>query len=451
MKEKQQRRKLLGEEKIPRLIFKMSVPAMIGMTVNALYNLIDTIFIGQGVGALAIGGLSIAFSAQIAMFAIGLMIGTGTASIVSRALGADEPGRAARTAGTAWSSALIIVIVMLTLAQIFLKPLVRLLGATAEIAPYTEEYLRTILFGFPVIAATVIGHAIVRAEGKPQVAMISLLIGASANIALDALFIFGFNMGIRGAATATVIARTFSLIFIIFYFKSGKSVLPLSLKCFIPRLHAIKPIFALGLPAFIRQIGMSVLLMVVNNSLGSYGSPLHISAYGVISRFMLFSMMPMFGLNQGFQPVAGFNWGAGNSVRVRKSLAVTTAASVTYASILYIFVLTVPHLIFRIFTPNQALIDIGSGALRTVFLLLPLIGIQLVGATFFLAIGKALPAFILALSRQIIFLIPLVLILPVFFGVPGIWASFPLADGLSITVTILLLLWQVKKMKAREE
>jgi putative MATE family efflux protein len=420
------------------------------MTVNALYNLVDTIFIGQGVGAMAIGGLSIAFSAQVAMFAFGLMIGTGTASIVSRALGAGDHKSAATTAGTAWMTGLILICVMLALAQVFLTPLVRFLGATEDIAPYTQEYLRIILFGFPVIVSTVIGHSVARAEGKPKIAMISLMIGACLNIVLDALFIFGFNMGISGAATATVIARSFSLLFLIFYFRSKKTVLPLTRRCFIPRFSPMRSIISLGLPAFVRQIGMSILLMVVNNSLGVYATSLYISAYGVISRFMLFGLMPMFGLNQGFQPVAGFNWGAGYLERVRKSLFVAIGASVLYATVLYIVVMAAPGLVFRIFTSNRELIDIGAGALRTVFLALPVIGVQLTGTTYFLAIGKAVPAFILALTRQIIFLIPLVLVLPMFFGVSGIWYSFPLADTLSVVVTASLVVRQVRRMHKME-
>ncbi len=450
MSEREKRQELLGSEKIPKLIIKMSIPAIIGMTVNALYNLVDTIFIGQGVGAMAIGGLSIAFSAQVAMFAIGLMIGTGTASIVSRALGAGDHEHAAAIAGTAWTTGLVLISIMLAIAQLFLPPIVRFLGATDDIAPYTQEYLRVILFGFPVIVSTVIGHSVARAEGKPQIAMVSLLIGASLNIGLDALFIFGFGWGIRGAAAATVIARSFSLLFLILYFKSPKTVLPLTRRCFLPSIKQMRLIVSLGLPAFVRQIGMSVLLMVVNNLLAAYATSLYISAYGIISRFMLFGLMPMFGLNQGFQPVAGFNWGAGHYSRARKSLFIAIGASVAYATVIYVFVLTVPDVIFRIFTSNRELIEIGGSALRIVFLALPVIGVQLTGTTFFLAIGKAVPAFILALTRQIIFLIPLAVILPQFLGVSGIWYSFPLADTLSTVITAVLVIWQIRRMKQSE-
>ncbi len=447
MDEREKRQELLGNEKIPRLIIKMSVPAIVGMTVNALYNLVDTMFIGRGVGAMAIAGLSIAFSAQVAMFAFALLIAVGTASIVSRALGAGDHDLAASTAGTAWVTGLALIAVILTFAQVFLVALVRVLGATEEIAPYTLEYLRIILFGFPVIVTTVIGHSVARAEGKPKVAMISLSIGASLNIALDALFIFGFGMGIKGAAIATVIARSASLLYIISYFRSGKTVLPLTRRSFVPSLRKIRSIFTLGLPPFVRQIGMSLLLMVVNSSLGAYDSPLYISAYGIISRFMLFGLMPLFGLNHGFQPVAGFNWGAENVGRVKESLRTVIIASVGYGIILYIFVLAFPQVVFHAFTSNPELIDIGATALRIVLLALPVIGVQVTGTTFFLAIGKTVPAFLLALTRQIIFLIPLVLILPRFLGIWGIWYSFPIADGVSFIVTAGIVVWQLRRMK----
>ncbi|MFP4382496.1 MAG: MATE family efflux transporter [Spirochaetia bacterium] len=450
MKIESDRRELLTKEKIPRLLGKLALPAIAGMTVNALYNLVDTIFIGQGVGALAIGGLSIALSAQVAMFSFSLLFGVGAASIISRSLGAGDREGAAKTAGTAVVLGFLTVLLLLAVSQIFLIPLIRLLGGTEEIIPYTERYLRIILFGFPVITLTVIGHNTSRAEGRPKIAMFSLIIGAGMNIILDAVFIFVFNMGIRGAATATVIARCFSLLFLIRYFKSGKSSIKLSIRSFIPDLRLGWRIAALGSATFVRQIGMSVLILTVNNVLKVYGSPLHISAYGIFSRLLLFGLMPMFGINQAFQPIAGYNWGAGLPDRSRKSFYISLGASVMYALILFAGVMIFPGPVMSIFTGNRQLIELGTNPLRYLFLMMPFIPLQILGATFFLAVGKAVPAFILTLSRQVLFLIPMVIILPNFFGLMGIWYAFPLADGLSVVLTVLVLTVKLRKPEFRQ-
>ncbi len=445
MDQSSSRRDLLIREKIPRLLLKLALPAIAGMTVNALYNLVDTIFIGQGVGPLAIAGLSVAFSAQVAMFSFSLLFAVGAASIISRALGAGDYQGAARAAGTAMVLGVLTVLVLLTAAQVFLNPLIRVLGGTEEIIPYTRRYLRIVLFGFPVITLTVIGHNTARAEGHPKIAMYSLMIGAGMNIVLDALFIFVFDMGIRGAAAATVVARSLSLIFLIGYFTRGSSIIPLRKKSFVPNVKLARRIAALGSATFVRQIGMSFLILAVNNMLKIYGTPLHISAYGIFSRLLLFGMMPMFGINQAFQPIAGFNWGAGKLDRTKKSFFMALGASFAYGLLLFSVVMIFPAQVMRIFTGDTELIRLGVTSIRYVFLLFPLISLQILGGTFFVSIGKAVPAFILTLSRQVIFLIPMVVILPRFFGLMGIWYSFPLADGLAVLLTGMIILWKFKR------
>ncbi|MEE8440120.1 MAG: MATE family efflux transporter [Spirochaetia bacterium] len=427
---------LLGTEKIGRLLARMSVPAMFAMFINALYNVVDTIFIGRGVGALAIGGLTVAFPYQIFVIAVALMLGTGAASVVSRALGAGDHERAGLTTGTTIAFAAFCGVVLATVAFTLTDPILRLFGASEQLLPYATEYFTTVLFGTPFIVVAMAANNLIRAEGNAKVSMLVMLVGAVANIVLDPILIFGFGLGIRGAALATVIGQALSLLVTVAYFGSGRSTLDLRVRHLLPKARLLRPVLAMGLPAFIRQFGGSFLLVLVNNAALHYGGDLAIAAFGAINRLLIFALMPIFGLAQGYQPIAGYNYGAGRMDRVKQSTRITGMVAVAVTGFFFVVMVAFPRSLLSVFTDSVTMLNIAVPAMRRVVFVLPLVGLQVVGGTFFLAVGKAVPALFLGMLRQIILLIPMVAILPSLFGLDGLWIAFPIADTLAAIVTM---------------
>ena len=436
----------LGREPIARLLVRMAVPATIAMGVNALYNLVDTIFIGRGVGSLAIGGVGIAFPIQVLVLGVALLVGIGSASVISRMLGRGETERAARAVGNALVMIFLLAGVLAALGLALLEPLLSALGSTPEIRGYAREYLTVILPGAPFLATAIASNHIVRSEGRAKTAMVIMLIGAGLNIVLDPIFIFGLGLGVRGAALATITAQFTSFLFALGFYITGRSALPLRLRHL--RLHwdVIPEVTAVGLATFGRQFGQSFFIIIVNNALRAFGDELAISAFGVINKLLIFALMPLIGVAQGFQPIAGYNYGARNLARVRKAVRIANSIAVAVSFFYFALIMLFPRVIFGIFTQDPALLEVGSRAMRIVLIAIPLLGMQLIGAVFFQAVGKAIPALVLSMSRQIILLIPLVIILPRFFGVTGVWASFPAADVIATTVTILWLRFEMKKL-----
>ena len=436
----------LGQEPIGRLLVKMALPATVAMGVNALYNLVDTIFIGRGVGALAIGGVGVAFPVQILILAVALLVGIGSASVISRMLGQGNEERAARAVG----NAVVMIFVLATLfagtVALFLEPILKLLGATDELLPYAREYLRTILPGAPFLATAIASNHIVRAEGKAKTAMFIMLIGAGLNIILDPIFIFLFDLGVRGAALATVVAQFVSFLFAVRFYLIGNTSLPISLHHLRIHWDVIPEVTALGMAPFVRQFGQSFFIIIVNNALRAFGDELAISAFGVINKLLIFALMPLVGIAQGFQPIAGYNYGARRMSRVREAVKRANLTAVGISFIYFAAVMLFPRAIFSVFTADAELIELGSYAMRIVLIAIPLIGMQIIGAVFFQAVGKALPSLILTMSRQIILLIPLVIILPRIFGVVGVWAAFPTADVVATIITAVWLRIEMKKL-----
>jgi len=437
----------LGQEPIGKLLSKLSIPATIGMMVNAFYNLVDTIFIGRGVGPDAIGGLSIALPAQMIVMAIGIAIGTGAASIVSRNLGAQNPERANLGAGNAFGLALVMGITITVLGLIFIEPLLLIMGASETLFPLAYDYMSVIILGAPFIAFAMVSNNLLRAEGNAKMAMVSMLIGTVLNIILDPLFIFVFKMGIRGAAIATVISQIASFLFVFFHFLLGKSSINFGLKYMKPDLSILKETFVLGFPAFARQSGQSLVTILVNNLLSLYGGDVYISAMGVFNRLILFLFMPLFGMVQGFQPIAGFNYGAKQYKRVKEVLWLSIKIATAYMTVGFIMMFFFPQVMTRIFTSNQELITVASQVIRRLCIFLPFVGFQIVGSAYFQSVGKGIPSLFLNLSRQFLFLIPLLLILPVFFELQGLLWSFPIADALATIVTMIWLSWEVTHLR----
>lgn len=444
----QQHDKMLGTEGIGKLLVRMSVPATVAMLVHALYNLVDTIYIARGVGTEAIGGLSIAFPFQMLVMAFAMMIGMGTASVVSRNLGAGNRERAYRAAGNSFAISALFGIVVTALGYLFIDPILKLFGATPLLIGYAKDYLLVVLSGTFFITFAMSTNNIVRAEGRATVAMIVMILGAAFNIVLDPIFIFGLKMGVRGAALATVISQFLSFAFLMAFFLSGRSTLKIRLRHLKLDRSVTREIFALGIPAFIRQGGMSIVIIIMNNSLGFYGGDIYISVFGIIFRILHFVLMPLFGLVQGFQPITGYNFGAGNIDRVKRTVRLSILASTTLAAFGFLLLILIPGPIFRIFSNDANLVSTGIPVLRVIVMIIPFIGIQVIGASYFQAIGKAAPAFFLGLSRQFILLIPLMVVLPLVFGLWGIFAAYPAADFLS---TLLTGIWLFKDVRSLPE
>jgi putative MATE family efflux protein len=436
----------LGEEPIWALLRRLSVPAVIGMLVNALYNFVDTIFVGQGVGPLAIAALSIAFPIQMLIGAFAQMFGVGSASIISRRLGENRDSEAASAAGTALTAAVLFAVVITFLGLLLINPILSIFGATEQILPYAHEYFSVILIGAVFITVAMVSNNIIRAEGKAKTAMFIMIIGAGLNLVLDPIFIFALGMGVRGAATATVISQAASAFVAVRFFVRRQSMLPLRLRSFIINFRDLAETAALGFSVFVRQSGTSIMALTVNNMLRIHGGDMAIAAYGMITRLMMFLFMPIFGIVQGFQPIAGYNYGARRMDRVKEVVWKAIIVATLFSLLGFALIMGFPRYILSIFTTDEAALSIAVPALRTILMLIPLLGLQVVGATFFQSIGKAVPAFLLGLSRQFILLIPLLLILPGFFGLAGVWYAFPIADSISAAITALWLLAGLRKM-----
>lgn len=441
---------VLSDPNIGRLLVKLSVPAIIGMLVMSLYNIVDAIFIGRGVGTLGIAGVSITYPIQMIVGAVGQMFGIGGGSLLSRSLGAKDYDTANKTLGNVIFAVLIIAVPISVLGSIYIEPLLRVFGASPAIMPYAKSYLQIILFGIPVHSVAMGLNNLARSEGKAKIAMTTMILSAVINIILDALFIFQFKMGIKGAALATVIAYCIAALFLILHFSNSKSLLHLKLKD-IRYHHGIqKSIAAVGSASFVRQSAMSFVFILMNNSLGHYGGDISIAVYGVILRLIMLIFTPLMGIAQGFQPIAGYNYGAKNYHKMKDAFKITTWAATGIAILGTILLMSIPQTLLRLFSNDTLLLEQGRVALRYVVIAFPCVGMILTGATLFQAMGKATQTFILTLSRQFLLLIPLVLILPKLFQLNGVWFAFPVADFLSFLITIIMVYPIWKKYQSNE-
>ncbi len=436
----------MGTDQITPLLFKLSIPAMIGMISNALYNVIDTVFVGHGAGALAIGGLTIAFPFQLIIGAFALMYGVGVASVISRKLGEKKPEEAVAAASNAFLLTFITSLLILLIGEVFLKRILLFFGATEDILPHAINYMRIILLGAPFLSFSMCANNILRSEGAAKIAMNIMLIGTLLNVILDPIFIFIFDMGIRGAAIATIISQMTGSLYALSFFIKGKSSLKFELKYFKLKLIYIKEIILLGLATFIRQIGTSFMALAVNNMVKIYGGDFAIAAFGMVNRFLTLVLMPIFGMNQGLQPIIGYNFGAKQYDRVKQVLKVAIFITSSIGFLFSIVAFTFPEFLLKMFTTDPNLLQISSQALRIIISTMVLLGLQTCGTTYFQAIGKSIPSIFLGMSRQFIILIPLVLILPRFFGLIGVWFAFPSADILASLITGIWMMVDIKKM-----
>ena len=435
----------LGNESIDRLLVRYSTPAIVAMFVSSMYNLVDTIFVGYGAGTMALAALAVSWPIQMVIVAIGMAVGIGTASVVSRSLGADDQTRAERVAGTSFVVIGILSLLLTGLGLAFLQPLLRTFGATEAIMPEAVEYMSTIFIGNFFLACSISANSVVRSEGAAKVAMVSMIIGAVINVILDPIFIFGLDMGIRGAAVATVIANICTFVFLSWYFLSGKSALRIKPSDLVPDLRELPEVAKIATSTFFSMVVGSLMAIPVNGLIIHYGADIHLAIIGVANRAMMLFFMPIFGLTQGLQPIIGFNYGAKNFSRVKEAVRKASTYATVMSAVAFLVLMFATKPVLRMFSPDAALIAEGVPIVQILVIGMPMVGFQMVGGSFFQALGRARPAFVITLSRQVLLLLPLIFIMPRFFGLEGLWSSFPMADVVSAALTFV---WVVVAVRA---
>ncbi len=436
----------LGQEKISKLLWEFSLPAIVGMVVNALYNIVDSIFVGNGVGDVGLTAVTIAFPIMIVLMAIGMLIGIGASTLVSIRLGEQKYQEAECIVGNAFTLMLVAVLPTTAMALLFLDQILVWLGAEAHVLPYAREFTRIILLGSIFMHVGFGLNNIIRAEGNPRIAMATMLISAVLNTLLNPLFIFVFKLGIAGSALATVAAQAVSAAWVLRYLTSDQSALKLRWANLRLDKSIVYEIVKIGLSPFLMQLAASVVTVIYNYSLLRYGGELAVAAIGIINRVAMLILMPIFGISQGVQPILGYNYGAKNYTRMLEVIKLGMYAATAISILGFIVTQLFATPIIRVFNDNPELIAIGSGGLKVFLVFLPIIGFQIIGATYFQAVGKAGHAIFLSMSRQVIVLIPAILILPHFFGLQGIWFAGPVADFISSLVTGVYLWVELRKL-----
>lgn len=437
----------LGTLDIKKLLIQYAVPSIIAMTAASLYNMVDSMFIGHGIGAEGLTGLSLTLPLMNISSAFGSLVGIGGATLMSVKLGQNDLDKARMILGNVVLMNIITGLFLSVVSLLFLDQILYLFGASADTIDYARDYMRIILGG-NVITASFLGLIeMSRSTGHPTRAMIAILIAVALNSLLDYLFIFLLDMGIKGAAMATVAAQMASLCFVGSYFFSKKSFIRFERSIFRLNGAIVGGMLAIGLSPFLMNLCSSGVVALINLSLKEHGGDAAIGAYGIVNRYVLLFVMINIGLNQGMQPIAGYNFGAGKYDRLKKVLKYTIICAMSTSTIGFLLGEFCPGAITRMFTTNTELTDIAERGLHLVLILFPFVGFQMVSANFFQSIGMAKKAILLALSRQLLFLIPFLIIMPRIMGIDGVWLSIPMADCIAIILTSVMLWRELKKFR----
>jgi putative MATE family efflux protein len=424
----------LGTQDIKKLLIKQAVPSSIGILFMSVNILIDTIFVGQWIGSLAIAAVTVVLPITFLISSLGMAIGVGGGSVLSRALGANNREKAKITFANQIMMTFLLSSIFVVFGLFFSNEMLLLFGAKGAIMQPAKEFFIPIIISVPFLALCMMGNNVIRAEGKAKFAMFAMIIPAFVNIALDILFIKYLDLGMFGAAMATAISYFTCFLFVLWFF-IFKSELKLRARHFKFKIPIIKEITELSIVTFSRQGVVSILAIILNHTLYTYGGEHSVAVYGIISRMLMFALFPILGITQGFLPIAGFNYGAQNYERVKESVQLSIKYAAFLATVIFVVILIFARPIVSVFTTDPKVIAETPEALRWVFAASPIIAIQLIGAAYFQAAGKAKKALLLTLSKQGFFLIPLVLILPNFLGIFGVWIAFPIADILSTLLT----------------
>ena len=436
---------LLGQEKIGKLLLSYSIPAIIGMIVSSVYNIVDRIFIGHGVGAFAISGLALTLPLMTGVAAIGTLVGIGSAARLSIVLGMGDAKWARNIIGNALVLTCVLSFVLVTGTMIYLDDILVLFGGSEQTIPYARAYLAIVI---PFSVLTNLSYSfsnMMRAAGHPQKAMITILIGVILNIILDPIFIFVFDMGIRGAAIATVISMFVSAVFAMSHFFNKKHLVHFTLPAMKLKKRIIINIVSIGMAPFLLHVAGSCVNIIMNNLLVDHGGDLAIGAYGIINSYAMLMVMCLLGVCQGMQPIVGYNLGAGNMVRVKAALLLTLKVSAVIMTGGFLICELFPTMLAKAFTDDPQLIDITRTGLRIAVMMFPIVGIQIVSSSYFQAVSKAKKAIFISLTRQVLFLMPLLYILAHFFGLIGIWASLAASDFIAVVVAALFLRREFKR------
>lgn len=440
--------KHLGEAPIGKLLLQYSVPAIIGMIVNALYNIVDRMFIGNipNIGSLAITGVGITMPIMTIILAFGMLIGIGATANISLNLGKGNRLTAEKLLGNAFTLSIIVGLAIAIVGTICANPILNLFGASENTLFYAKEYLHIILLGctFNILSFSL--NSTVRADGNPKMSSLTMVIGCGTNIILDYVFIFIFNLGVKGAALATIISQAITFFIILYYYTAGNSNLKLKIENFKLKKHLVTMTFAIGIAPFATQIANSLVQVIANNALKTYGSDLAIGAMTVISSLNIVFMMPIFGINQGCQPIIGFNYGAKKYKRAKETFKYATMAACVICIIGFTIIQCFPTQIISLFNNDPKLTNLAMRGIRIYLLMMPIVGINIVATSYYQSIGKAKVSMFVSLLRQVILLIPFTIILPKFIGLDGVWAAGACADSLSVIITLILLRKEFKQL-----
>jgi len=440
----------MANQNIGRLLWKFSIPAIVGTMVNALYHTVDRIFVGHGVGAIGIAATTVALPIMTILMAIAMLIGVGATSLISIRLGQKKPEEAEKVAGNAVVLLVVLPVLLTIIYLVFTDPILLFFGASNEALPYARDFVHIVMLGSAFGAISMGVNNFIRAEGNPQLAMMTQIIGALINIVLNYIFIFKLGLGIKGSALATVSAQFVSALWVMSYYWSGRSIVKIRLKTMKLSLPIVFSIMAIGFAPFAMMLANCVQQIILNKSLLFYGGDLALSAIGIIMSIAAMMFMPVVGLSQGAQPIIGFNYGARQYNRVIETLKLAVIAGSCIALLGYIIIYTWPTQIVSLFSNDASLIEITTKAIRIYFAVFLVVGFQIICSNYFQAVGKPIQSTVLGLSRQVLLFIPMLLILPNYWGINGIWMSAPISDALSVLLTATVIYYEIKNLANKQ-
>jgi putative MATE family efflux protein len=445
-------RSVLDDDRIGKLLLKLAFPAFIGIFVTALYNIVDTFFIGRFVGSLGIAGISIVFPVQMFCMGVGLMFGVGGASLISRSIGAGNIDKAERALGNAIFSIMVLSTILIIVALSNEDSLLSMMGASEKVLPYSRDYFTIILFGLPFQTLAMATNGLIMSEGNGRVAMAGTTIGALSNIFLDLVFIVLLDMGVRGAAIGTLIAQLMAVSFLLGYYYLGKSFINIRLNSLIIKWGIFREILAVGASSFLTIVASSLSVVFINRMLVAYGGDIAVSAYGIVNRLMIFVAMPGISVGQALQPILGFNYGVGRYDRALKLIKIVLITMTCFGLVLFGILFFNPVFIVRVFTTEKDLIVMTNYAAKFIFSSVFFTGFIISGISMFQALGKAKTAFIITL-RPVIFLLPLIVVLPRFFHLEGVFLAWPLTEFLGFILAMSMVIPLIIEFKglARSE
>ena len=441
----------LGTENIGKLLMQYAVPAIIAMTASSLYNMVDSIFIGHGVGTMAISGLALTFPLMNLAAAFGSLVGVGAATLISVKLGQKDYDTAQRVLGNVFVLNILLGVAFTVIVMAFLDPILYFFGGSDETVGYARDYMYIILLGNTITHLYLGLNAVLRSSGHPQKAMYATIATVIINTILDPVFIYGFGWGIRGAAIATIVAQIISLMWQLWIFSSKEELLHFHRGIFRLKRKIVFDSLAIGMSPFLMNMAACFIVILINQGLKKYGGDLAIGAFGIVNRLVFIIVMIVMGLNQGMQPIAGYNFGAKQYECVTKTLKLTIIYATGVTTFGFIIGMLFSDTVVGIFTSDAELIELSAKGLRIVVMFFPIIGFQMVTANFFQSIGMASKAIFLSLTRQMVVLLPCLLILPRFFGAAGVWYSMPISDLLASLIAGTMLVWQFRKFRVQAQ